>query len=88
MPGSMVDVRSRREELELSQESLAQAVGVSVSTVRRWENGMEPRGRTRRRLARVLAVLEADLTFGDETVVRHGDAVQRQADANSEHEPS
>lgn len=32
-------VRDVRRQLELSQEELAQALGVSFATVNRWENG-------------------------------------------------
>lgn len=34
-----VQVKSVRQQLKLSQEELAQALGVSFATVNRWENG-------------------------------------------------
>lgn len=33
------DIRNFRESLELSQEKLAQLIGVSVQTVNKWERG-------------------------------------------------
>jgi transcriptional regulator with XRE-family HTH domain len=58
-------VISLRESRGLSQEDLANAAGVSVKTVSRFENGRnEGRRGTVRALAKALAVSEADILGG------------------------
>jgi len=48
-------LRVRRERLGLSQEALAEAVGVAVRSVNRWEHDdAQPHPRHRDRLAQIL----------------------------------
>jgi len=37
-----VDIRELRKQSGLSQESFARKIGVSIMTIRRWENGQTP----------------------------------------------
>jgi DNA-binding transcriptional regulator YiaG len=49
------NIKEIREKLEWSQEDLAHEVGVSLSTVHRWEKyGVKPSRLARRELQRVL----------------------------------
>ena len=43
-----MDIKANREKLELTQETLAERVGVSVRTVQDWEQGRYEPGRIRR----------------------------------------
>src|SRR5262245_7469469 len=62
MSGLGEQVRDRRTALLLSQEALAEAIGVSVRSVIRWEQGQAaPHPEYRRRLARVLGIDVDDL---------------------------
>ena len=45
-----MDVREKRKELNLTQEEFAHKVGVTVSTVNRWENHHNAPSRIARRL--------------------------------------
>ncbi|MFD7615273.1 helix-turn-helix domain-containing protein [Streptomyces sp. NPDC059828] len=59
--------RRLRESKSLSEEELAQAVGVTRATVRSWETGRtNPRGRKREAYAKVLASYQAELTAKEE----------------------
>lgn len=50
-----------REKANLTQEELAEKSGVSVRTIQRIEAGTEPKGHTRRSVARALGVKECEL---------------------------
>src|SRR5579862_2756191 len=68
---------ARRKSMGLSQEGLAEAVGVDRSTVVRWEAGeTEPQPWARPRLARVLAVSAEELAglLAAVGVARHEDS--------------
>lgn len=52
-------MKSRRLELNLTLEDVAQAVGVGRSTVRKWETGMI-RNMGRDKIAKLAAVLQMD----------------------------
>lgn len=55
-------LRARRSRLGLSQEALAEAVGVSARSILRWEQGQsEPQPEYRRRLAQLFAIDAGDL---------------------------
>lgn len=47
LPAWAVAVRRLRERLHLSQEGLARQLGLSVSEVRRWDQGLRPPGAAR-----------------------------------------
>lgn len=49
-------VRDVRRQLELSQEELAQALGVSFATVNRWENGKTVPSKLARRQVELFCV--------------------------------
>ncbi|MDF2273414.1 helix-turn-helix transcriptional regulator [Streptomyces coacervatus] len=53
--------RTLREELSLSRAQLAQALGVSPSTVGGWESGRDPSGETREKYAYFLGAAKAKL---------------------------
>ena len=58
-------IRSLRERSGYTQATLAQAIGVSDMTVRRWESGQrEPRASEITKLCEVLGVSEAELLRG------------------------
>ncbi|WP_352572967.1 helix-turn-helix domain-containing protein [Mesorhizobium australicum] len=48
-----LDVKAIRARLGLTQQGLADALGVNLSTVWRWENGQPPRGAARTLLAQM-----------------------------------
>lgn len=55
--------RAIRQDAGISQQRLADELGVSRVTVTRWENGaFRPRGDTARRYAELIARLEAAVT--------------------------
>lgn len=55
MEWSRTEIKRRRETLGLSQQELADAVGVSRRAVTNWETGVaEPRGKSLRRLDQIL----------------------------------
>src|SRR6266404_1621201 len=63
MPLKRTRLAARRKSVGLSQEGLADALGVDRSTVARWESGeTEPQPWIRPRLARTLAVSMDELT--------------------------
>lgn len=51
------DMRTARERLQMTQDQVAEAVGVSVSTISNWERD---RAKPKSRLARVRQVLQMD----------------------------
>src|SRR5215472_5893321 len=58
------DLRQQRTRLGLSQEALAEALGVSPRSINRWEQGeAQPQPEHRRRLARVFGVEIGDLVL-------------------------
>src|SRR5215831_1462090 len=63
MSGIGAFLRDRRVALGLSQEALAEAVGVSARSINRWEQGRAlPQPEVRRRLAEVLGIDVAEFT--------------------------
>ncbi|MGY5851462.1 helix-turn-helix domain-containing protein [Salegentibacter sp. F14] len=54
-------VRKKREEMNITQEQLAEKAGVSVRTIQRIEAGAPPKGYTLKSLSEVLRVPEKDL---------------------------
>ena len=63
-------IKSRRQELGLTLEDVAQAVGVGRSTVRKWETGMiKNMGRDKiAALAKVLQISPVDLVPAAESI--------------------
>jgi transcriptional regulator with XRE-family HTH domain len=58
-------IRRLRDERALTQEELAEKVGITVAALSRIErNNAEPRAKTRRKLAEVLEVDPRDLLEG------------------------
>ncbi|MBJ7597754.1 helix-turn-helix domain-containing protein [Candidatus Nephthysia bennettiae] len=57
-------LRERREQLHYSQEELAELVGVSELTVRRWEAGQRPQPLHLRQLCETLEAAPGELGFG------------------------
>ncbi|NCT76712.1 MAG: helix-turn-helix domain-containing protein [Chitinophagaceae bacterium] len=55
----MSKLTAQREKLHLTQEELAEKSGISVRTIQRIESGQEPKGFTRRALAKALEVEES-----------------------------
>lgn len=56
-------LRARREEVGFSQESLARALGMETSSIRRWENGTTtPQPWHRERIARALKISREELS--------------------------
>ncbi|HSE45261.1 MAG TPA: helix-turn-helix transcriptional regulator [Gemmatimonadales bacterium] len=54
-------LRERREQMEISQEELAERVGVSSQTIGRWERGVvAPQGQN---LVRLAEAIEKPLEF-------------------------
>ncbi len=57
------DVARLRAHLDLSQEKFAKKLGVSVSTIGKWEAGLhKPRGLSRRALDRLTKLLRRKVT--------------------------
>jgi DNA-binding transcriptional regulator YiaG len=66
------EVRFLRNRLGLEAKALAARLGVTASTVSRWENGREPIGATPERLLRALVALaERDNAGFDPSVLEH-----------------
>lgn len=60
-------IRRRRNELDISQQKLADAVKVSHVTIFKWENGeTEPRGQNLFKLSKALKCSPTWLLYGDE----------------------
>lgn len=60
-------IRRRRNELDMSQQRLADAVKVSHVTIFKWETGeTEPRGQNLFKLSKVLKCSPTWLLYGDE----------------------
>lgn len=77
----MKRIKERREQIDLTQRELAEAVGVAVPTISMYENGKrEPDGQTMTRLASVLGcsvdyllgVDEKPVEMSDFTFAMHG----------------
>jgi transcriptional regulator with XRE-family HTH domain len=62
-PHGLADrIRRARQDLDLTQDALARAVGVDIRTVQGWEAGRRPRGNAARQVERVLGIdLDADV---------------------------
>ena len=55
-------IRQLRDKLGLSQENLAKELGVSFSTVNRWETGKsEPRGRAEEKILELIEKADIDI---------------------------
>jgi transcriptional regulator with XRE-family HTH domain len=62
----MERLRELRQATGLSQSDVAKLVGVTVSTISRWEQGVNPPTQThRRKLARVYRCTVEELGLGD-----------------------
>lgn len=60
-------IKTRRKELKLSQQQLADAVKVSHVTIFKWENGdVEPNGKNLFQLARALRCSPTWVLYGDD----------------------
>lgn len=67
------EIRSTRQRLKLTQGQLAEAFGVALNTVSRWENGTStPEGKGMIRLA--LKQLESEDLFSNEEMVKQIEA--------------
>ncbi|WP_327393896.1 helix-turn-helix domain-containing protein [Streptomyces phaeochromogenes] len=73
--------RSLREDLNLSRAQLAQALGVSTSTVGGWESGREPGGEVREKYAYFLEGARAKLAAATDPAVDAELGDDKQADA-------
>jgi transcriptional regulator with XRE-family HTH domain len=62
-----VDIKARRKELGLSQQEVGDYVGVSSTTVGRWENGQikDMKRDSVKKLSEILNVSPLDLIGGD-----------------------
>ena len=62
-----IDIKARRKELGLSQAEVANYVGVSSTTVGRWENGQieDMKRNSVKKLSEILNVSPLDLIGGD-----------------------
>lgn len=60
-------ISTLRRRLKMTQEEFAHAIGVTVSTVNRWENGhIEPSRLARKAMEGLLAQLPTSSDFGEE----------------------
>tara|TARA_R110002051_G_scaffold201693_1_gene268496 strand:- start:30418 stop:30990 length:573 start_codon:yes stop_codon:yes gene_type:complete len=59
----MSKLKTLREQQNLTQEELSKKSGVSVRTIQRIETGKEPKGYTRRVLAKALEIEENELLY-------------------------
>lgn len=82
VPGTL---RAIRTKLNLSQEQLAERLGVAFATVNRWEGGSN---RPQRAAIEVIAALAADAAIGDETQAPAGGVTQRRRGRNATQSPS
>lgn len=59
------EIKQLRKQLELSQSEFALLVGISVDSVRRWEQGFNynPTKRTAKKLAKLVKTINASLTL-------------------------
>ncbi len=65
--GSGSPISDLRRQLKMTQEEFAHAIGVTVSTVNRWENGhIEPSRLARKAMEGLVAQLPAAPQFGHE----------------------
>ncbi|MFG3475074.1 helix-turn-helix domain-containing protein [Streptomyces sp. NPDC047980] len=79
--------RRLREAKALSEEQLAEALGVTRATVRAWETGRsDPRGRKREAYAKLLAAYEAELS-ARESLPEAGEEAGPAAAATGEERP-
>ena len=63
------NIKKLREKLGLSQEELAQKIGMHSNTIARWERDeVDPRGTSMWKLAKALNVSSATLLTGDENI--------------------
>lgn len=63
----MSKLKAIREKRNLTQEELSDRSEISVRTIQRIESGNEPKGQTRRLLAKTLGIAEEELLEKDET---------------------
>ena len=61
----MSRLAQHREELNLTQEDLANKSGLSVRTIQRIESGVTPKGHTLKALAKALGIAESELSDND-----------------------
>ena len=61
----MSRLAQHREELNLTQEDLANKSGLSVRTIQRIESGAPPKGHTLKALAKALGIAESELSDND-----------------------
>jgi putative transcriptional regulator len=60
-------INALRRRLKMTQEEFAHAIGVTVSTVNRWENGhIEPSRLARKAMEGLLAQIPASSDFSEE----------------------
>ena len=63
-------INALRRRLKMTQEEFAHAIGVTVSTVNRWENGhIEPSRLARKAMEGLLAQLPSTSDYGEESLV-------------------
>lgn len=73
------NIRMRREKLKLSQEYIAEQLGVSRQAVSKWETGQsEPTASNLIRLAEVLEISLSELTNPQKNVEEQSDAEKEQ----------
>ncbi|MCR9215279.1 MAG: helix-turn-helix domain-containing protein [Proteobacteria bacterium] len=83
-------IKKLREGLGLTQEDLAEKVGVVHTTIGRWENGREVKKKYRKKLADALGVEMANLIFEAEEIraaKKVSDTVAVEVDVSFENVP-